>query len=89
MKYKELKKTKNGIVIGGYYYNDRKKIAIKGNRNPFGYNVLAYNAIEADKRFEKLKQNRPKNWRNGHYSFSNAQCESLGYKLIINRKFDK
>ena len=87
MNYAELEKTTNGIVKGGYFYNDDLQIAIRGNRNSFGYNVIAYYAIEADQRFRELKQNAPKNGRNGKYSFSQRQCESLGYKLIINRKF--
>ena len=89
MNFAELEKTKNGIVKGGYFYNDELGIAIKGNRNSFGYNVIAFDAIEADARFKELKQNAPKNWRNGKYSFSIKQCESLGYKLIINRKIEK
>lgn len=87
MRTQDLEKTKNGIVKGGYFYNDELGIAIKGNRNSFGYNVIAFDAIEADARFKELKQNAPKNWRNGKYSFSQRQCESLGYKLVINRKF--
>lgn len=87
MRTQDLEKTKNGIVKGGYFYNDELGIAIKGNRNSFGYNVIAKFAIEADPRFKELKQNAPKNWRNGAYSFSERQCESLGYKLVINRKF--
>lgn len=87
MRTQDLEKTKNGIVKGGYFYNDELGIAIKGNRNSFSYNVIAFEAIEADARFKELKQNAPKNWRNGKYSFSQKQCESLGYVLIINRKF--
>lgn len=89
MRTQDLEKTKNGIVKGGYFYNDELGIAIKGNRNSFGYNVDETEAINADPRFKELKSNRSKVMRNYHftYSYSERQCESLGYKLVINRKF--
>lgn len=88
MKTQDLKTTKNGIVLGGYFYNDELGLAFPATRGSFGYKAEEWQANECDARFRNLKANAPKG-RNGKWSYSLKQCESLGYHLEINRTISK